>query len=45
VKTENVTCKHIKHVPNNDMTACFTKPLSGPTLLKQVRKFDGHPDG
>jgi len=40
MQIENITCKHVKHVSNNDIIAdCFTEPLSGPTLLKQIRKF------
>jgi len=32
---ENIACKHVKHVSNNDITAdCFTKPLSGLIILK-----------
>jgi len=31
---------HVNHVSSSEMTAdCLTKPLSGPTLLKNVRKF------
>lgn len=37
VREENVI---VKHVANEKMTAdCLTKPLSGPMLLKHVRKF------
>lgn len=37
VKAEDIT---VKHVPSDSMRAdCFTKPLSGPTLLNQVKGF------
>lgn len=37
VEKENVCAKHI---PSNMMTAnCLTKPLSGPNLMKNVKKF------
>lgn len=37
VKKERI---HVKHVPNEEMTAdCLTKPLSGPALLNNAKKF------
>lgn len=37
VKEERI---NVKHVPNEEMTAdCLTKPLSGPALLNNAKKF------